>query len=231
MLFRRLQTENLRHNALETGKFGTKYCSCLLLTLCMIVPSVLWCYWLGGRKGIRHVKIGWWGAGICLGRGADLHIAQLILLPPTVSCFSKSRLVLPSWYQLTRVVLDRGPLNGCCCFFVHDKCCILWDTGPEKVFISTLIFCNAYEKHKAFMSFWCEQCVNNWYRLSLLCHWFNLLQAGIFSDLGNEGWRHCRSCEIPQDSHQVAGITTFSLLSCRGKSKGSIFIQHHFTVP
>jgi len=25
----------------------------------------------------------------------------------------KSRLVLPFWYQLTRVVLDKGPLNGC----------------------------------------------------------------------------------------------------------------------
>ena len=26
---------------------------------------------------------------ICLERGADLHIAQLVLLPPTVSCFRK----------------------------------------------------------------------------------------------------------------------------------------------
>jgi len=33
------------------------------------------------------------GAGvvICLERGADLHIAQLMLLPLTVSCFSKIR--------------------------------------------------------------------------------------------------------------------------------------------
>ena len=32
-----------------------------------------------------------WGAGvvICLQRGADLHMAQLMLLPLTVSCFSK----------------------------------------------------------------------------------------------------------------------------------------------
>ena len=36
-------------------------------------------------------KIEWWGAGvvICLERGADLHIAQLMPLPLTVSCFSK----------------------------------------------------------------------------------------------------------------------------------------------
>ena len=59
---------------------------------CIIsVPSVLWCCWLGGRKGIRAVKTEWWGAGmvICLERGADLHMAQRMQLPPTVSCFSK----------------------------------------------------------------------------------------------------------------------------------------------
>ena len=31
----------------------------------------------------------------------------------TVSCIVKSRLVLPFWYRLTRVVPDKGPLNGC----------------------------------------------------------------------------------------------------------------------
>jgi len=33
----------------------------------------------------------WWGAGmvICLERGADLHVAQLMPLPLTVSCFSE----------------------------------------------------------------------------------------------------------------------------------------------
>ena len=48
-------------------------------------------YWLGGRKGIRSVKTGRWGAGvvICLERGADLHMAQLMPLPFTVSCFRK----------------------------------------------------------------------------------------------------------------------------------------------
>jgi len=36
-------------------------------------------------------KTDWWGAGmvICLERGADLHMAQLMPLPLTVSCFSK----------------------------------------------------------------------------------------------------------------------------------------------
>jgi len=43
------------------------------------------------RKGIQPVKIEWWGAGmvICLEQGADLHMAQLMPLPLTLSCFSK----------------------------------------------------------------------------------------------------------------------------------------------
>jgi len=47
---------------------------------------------MGGRKGIRPVKkLEWWGIGmvICLEQGACLHIAQLMPLPLTVSCFSK----------------------------------------------------------------------------------------------------------------------------------------------
>ena len=36
-------------------------------------------------------KLEWWGAGmvICLERGADLHTAQLMPLPLTISCSSK----------------------------------------------------------------------------------------------------------------------------------------------
>jgi len=37
------------------------------------------------------IKTEWWVAGvvICLERGADLHMVQLMPLPLTVSCFSK----------------------------------------------------------------------------------------------------------------------------------------------
>jgi len=57
-------------------------------------------------------------------RGADLHMAQLMLLPLTVSLFSKIQigftflLLLP----LTRVVPDKGPLNGSC---VCVRACVL----------------------------------------------------------------------------------------------------------
>jgi len=46
--------------------------------------------WAAGRaSGLEKTE--WWGAGmvICLERGAELHMAQLMPLPLTVSCFSK----------------------------------------------------------------------------------------------------------------------------------------------
>jgi len=42
-----------------------------------------------------------------------MHMAQLMPLPLTVSCSSKIQIGLPFWYRLTRVVLDKGPLNEC----------------------------------------------------------------------------------------------------------------------
>ena len=55
------------------------------------LTDVLWRYCLGGTKGIRPVKTEWWGAGvvICLEQVPDLHMAQLMPLPLTVSCFTK----------------------------------------------------------------------------------------------------------------------------------------------
>ena len=45
--------------------------------------------WQEGHPACKKTE--WWGAGvvICLERGADLHTAQLMPLPLTVSCFSK----------------------------------------------------------------------------------------------------------------------------------------------
>jgi len=66
------------------------------------------------------LKTEWWDAGVvvCLGRGADLHMAQLMPLPLTITCFSKYRLVSSFWYELTWVVLNKGLLNGCCCCYI-----------------------------------------------------------------------------------------------------------------
>ena len=45
--------------------------------------------WQEGHPACKKTE--WWGAGmvICLERGTDLHTAQLMPLPFTVSCFSK----------------------------------------------------------------------------------------------------------------------------------------------
>jgi len=51
---------------------------------------------VGRQKGHPACKnTEWWGVGmvICLERGADLHLAQLMPLPLTVSCFSKIPIV------------------------------------------------------------------------------------------------------------------------------------------
>ena len=75
------------------------------------------CCWLGGRKGIRPVKTEWWDAGmvICLERGADLHMAQLMPLPLTVSCFSKIQIGFTFLVLAHLGSPGKEPLNGCVC--------------------------------------------------------------------------------------------------------------------
>jgi len=51
---------------------------------------------------------------ICLEQGAALHMGQLMPLP---LASLNSRLVLPFWYRLTRVVPEKGLLKGCVCVF------------------------------------------------------------------------------------------------------------------
>jgi len=101
----------------------TDYTFDLHQSLFMFGPSVLWRCWLGGRKGIWPVKTEWWGAGvlICLERGADLHMAQLMPLPLTISCLSKIR-IGSIFLVLTYLGSPgKGPLNVCVCLFM---CCI-----------------------------------------------------------------------------------------------------------
>ena len=86
---------------------------------------MLWRCWLGGRKGIRPVKN--WVVGCrCgyLGWGADLHMAQQMPLPLTISCSSKSRLVLPFWYLLTQVVPDKFQKSSKTIVCVFVRACV-----------------------------------------------------------------------------------------------------------
>jgi len=70
---------------------------------------------MGGRKGIRPVKTEWWGAGvvICLERGADMHMAQLMPVPLIVSCFSKIQIGFTFLVPAHLGSPGKRPLNGC----------------------------------------------------------------------------------------------------------------------
>ena len=68
----------------------------------------------------RPAKTEWWGAGmvICLERGADLHMAQRIPLPLTVSCFSKIQI------EFTFLVPGQRAVKRVC---VHACVCVCAD--------------------------------------------------------------------------------------------------------
>jgi len=51
----------------------------------------------------------------CLERGADLHMAQLMLLPLNVSCFSKVQTGFTFLVPAHLGSPGKGPLNGCVC--------------------------------------------------------------------------------------------------------------------
>jgi len=59
---------------------------------------------------------------ICLERDADLHMAQLMPLPLTVSCFSKIQI---GFTFLVPALPEKGPLNGCVCVCYITFMCIL----------------------------------------------------------------------------------------------------------
>jgi len=80
---------------------------------------------LADRKGIQPVKkLEWWGTGvvICLERDADLHLARLMPVPLTVSCFSKIQIdftfLVPAHPGSPR---KRAVKQVCVCVSSQDK--------------------------------------------------------------------------------------------------------------
>ena len=55
---------------------------------------------------------------ICLERGADLHMTQLMPLPLTVSCFSEIQIGFTFLVPAHLGSPGKGPLNGCVCVCV-----------------------------------------------------------------------------------------------------------------
>jgi len=83
--------------------------------ICSLISSVLWRCWLGGMKGIRPVKnwvVGCW-RGCLSGARCRLAYGPADATATHSLASVKSRLVLPFWYRLTRVVPDKRPLNAC----------------------------------------------------------------------------------------------------------------------
>ena len=91
---------------------------------------MLWHWWLGGRKDIQPVinrVVRCWH-GCLSGVRCRLAYGPTDATATLVSSFSKILIGLPFWYQLTRVVPEKGPLNGCVCVCVCV--CVCWFTFP-----------------------------------------------------------------------------------------------------
>jgi len=82
---------------------------------CAFSDLMLLVGWQEGHPACK--KIEWWGVGmvICLERGADLHMAQLMSLPLTVSCFSKIQIGFTFPVPAYLGSPAKGLLNGCVC--------------------------------------------------------------------------------------------------------------------
>ena len=74
--------------------------------------------WQEGHPACKKTE--WWGAGviICLERGAELHMAQRMPLPLTISCLSKIQIGFTFLVPAHLGCPGKGPLNRCCC------CCV-----------------------------------------------------------------------------------------------------------
>ena len=122
------------------------------------MPSMLWRCWLGGRKGIRPVKnwvVRCW-CGFCLEQGADLHVAQLMPLPLTVSCLSKIQIgftfLVPAH---PRSPGKRAVKWVCVCVFYdwHDACVLQYNYSfaLEKCAVRRHWCMSSYLQHLVFI--------------------------------------------------------------------------------
>jgi len=107
---------------------------------------------LGGRKGIRPVK----NSGGVLAWLSVWSEVQTCIWPSSCHCHSlslasvKSRLVLPFWYQLTRVVLDKELLNRGVCVCVASET-IIRHVSPKFLSLTKQLACKASELNDAVM--------------------------------------------------------------------------------
>ena len=103
------------------------------------------------------------GAGvvICLERGADLHMAQLMPLPLTVSCLSKIQICFTFLVLAHLGSPGKGPLNGCVC--VLNGCA--WHTTSVQRIVIYYFYCSQWVV-------WCVGCKSQllWPLGTAMCH-------------------------------------------------------------
>ena len=119
------------------GQTAVKWLLLLLLCVCNCLQCFDAVGWAAGRASVL-----WKLSGGVLAWLSVWSEVQTCIWPSWCHCHSlslasvKSRLVLPFWYRLTRVVLDKGPLNGrvcvyCCVCSVWERrkclCCCSWN--------------------------------------------------------------------------------------------------------
>jgi len=78
---------------------------------------------------------------ICLERGADLHMVQLMPLPLTVSCFSKIQIGFTFLVPAPWVFPEKGPLNESVCVYDYRS------TFGCKLYARCMTFCRMHLLH------------------------------------------------------------------------------------
>ena len=85
-------------------------------------------------------------------RDADLHMAQLMPLPLTVSCFSKIQIGFTFLVPADLGIPKKGPLNGCVCVcsYTHQQiqktallgriCCCVCPQPPPAIIRHKLLY-------------------------------------------------------------------------------------------
>jgi len=138
-----------------------------------------------------------------------LHMAQL--MPQWSGALwslasVKSRLVLPFWYWLTQVVLDKGPLNRCACVCVCVRACVrVWNSYDNLV-----IWCQRYS--------YCLLCLTFKYFCWILRHlWQYLVWWTTFTWLLLVIVLSCSECNL--HCTDVLIVTAGRCVSFGGSSK------------
>jgi len=123
--------------------------SCGWLCGWSVMPSVLWHSCLGGRNGIRPVKL----SGEVLAWLFVWSEVQTICIwsswchcHPIISC-SKIQNGLPFWCGLNQVVLEKSPLNGCSSSAVVAHVDDLTESKDECVIVMQFYWHHAHALH------------------------------------------------------------------------------------